>query len=152
MNFKTSLLIFVITTILISCGTGKSLLSKNALKKMNYEEVIGFYNHENSDSKTPDTYPMYPYGLKGLMRDVNNNVYYPEKAIAENTEGMVLVRYLIEKDGSINNISIEKSVSKEIDEEAIRVIKNLKKWHPAFVNKEPVRAEFIQPFNFTLEE
>jgi len=142
--------IIIFTLVLISCETSKTLISNKDLNRLSYQEVKGFYNENNTDNPKPDNFPMYPEGLKGLMNDVNGNIRYPESAVAKNIEGKVVLKYIIEKNGSIKEIVVEQSVTKDLDEEAIRVIKALKKWYPGFKDKKPIRVEFKQPFDFKL--
>lgn len=139
--------IFVLILLLTSCSTKKSLLSSSELKRMNYQEVKGLYDTRNPVNPKPDLFPMYPNGLQGLMKDVGTNIRYPESK----RQGEVIVKYIIERNGSIQEIEIERSVSKELDEEAIRVIRKLKTWHPGFKDNEPVRVQFRQSIKFQLQ-
>lgn len=142
--------IIMVSAIAIACGSTKSLLTPKQLSSMNYQEVKGFVDAE-SDSIELDQYPMYPNGLQGLTQDILKHVKYPEKARKNNIQGIVLVGYIIEKNGYISNITVLKSVSKELDEEAIRVVKKFSRWYPAIDRNLPVRVQFKQPFSFKLK-
>jgi len=133
-----------------SCAPKAVLLSADDLEKGNYQEVKYFAIGYESEPQI-EKYPMYPNGLNGLMADVGKRIKYPETERLKEIEGKVIVKYVIEKDGTLSNISIEKSVSEALDNEAIRVVKSLKKWYPGFVDGKPVRVEFSQPFDFKLE-
>ena len=143
-------ILLLLALMLCSCSK-KFIVSPLELKKGNYIEVLGFIDESNLEFGMPDVNPKYPDGLIGLTRDVNETIRYPIFSVENRVEGKVIVKYVIEKDGSIKFIYIEQSVSKELDDEAIRVIKNLKKWYPGFKNGKPLRTEFRQPFNFKLE-
>lgn len=81
---------------------------------------------------------------------MNKSVQYPIIARQKGIEGFVIIKYVIGLDGSIQEIEVEKSVSKELDDEAIRVIKGYKQWYPAFMNGNPKKTKFSQPFTFSL--
>ncbi|MEN0004730.1 MAG: energy transducer TonB [Bacteroidota bacterium] len=134
----------------ISCNTIKTLVSPAELERLNYQEVEGLFNSDNSNLPQPDVFPMYPNGLNGLMTDVNRLVQYPNEERLNNIEGLVVVKYVIEKDGSVSNIELEKEASAGLNAEAIRVIKNLRNWYPGLKAGQPVRVEFKQPFDFKL--
>jgi protein TonB len=137
--------------IFTACHTSSGLLSSRELKKHNYQEVAGFYDDSDQQGERPDKLPMYPDGLTGLMKDINAKIRYPANERENNIQGVVVLKYIIEKDGTIQEIIIEKSVSDGLNNEAISVLKKLKRWHPGFKYGKPVRVSFHQPFNFRLE-
>ena len=67
-------------------------------------------------------------------------------------EGMVVIRFTVERDGSLDDFSIVKSVSPELDAEAIRVVKQLPKWEPGTEDGVPVRYIMSLPITFKLTE
>ena len=70
----------------------------------------------------------------------------------ENVQGTVMVEFIVETDGSVSDVKVLRSVSKECDDEAVRVVK-LGKWSPAVDNNDQkVRTRFLQPITFRLEE
>ena len=142
---------FLLVFSLISCSTYKGSLTKKILKEKNYQEVKGFYDDSALDKEHPDIFPKYPGGLNGLLNDVNSIIKYPTNAVKNEIEGKVVVKYVVNKDGSIGEISLEKEADKELNEEAIRVIKSLQLWYPGFKNNKPVKVEFNQPFDFKLD-
>lgn len=150
MNLKSTLTL-ILTLVLISCGTNKNLLSDKKLSSLNYHTVKGFYNENDTATTKPDRFPMYPQGLNGLMKDLGKVIRYPENARQKRIEGKVMVKYVIETDGSIKEAEVTKSVHKALDKEAIRAIKSLKKWYPGFKDNKPVSVEFIQPIDFKLK-
>ena len=78
------------------------------------------------------------------------NIKYPQDALRNNVEGTVWVDFVIEKDGSIDNVTIFRSVSPELDAEAKRVILNMPKWIPGKQMKKTVRVKMRQPINFAI--
>ena len=102
----------------------------------------------NSVEKMPE----FPGGEKGLMEYVSNNVKYPEEAKNKNIAGRVFVSFVVEKDGSINEVKVLRGIGGGCDEEAVRVIKSMPKWKPGKQNGKPVRVNFQMPFVFKLDE
>ena len=105
---------------------------------------------EDEIYETVDEMPQFPGGLEGLMEFLNTHVTYPPVAVERNIEGSVLVRFIVEKDGSISGVRILRSVDINLDYEAIRVCKSLPKFIPGRKNGEVVRVWFALPINFKL--
>ena len=94
--------------------------------------------------------PEFPGGANGLVEYVRNNIQYPQKAVENGIEGKVFVQFVVEKDGSISNISVLRGVNEELDAEAVRVVKSLPKFTPGMHKGEPVRVQYTLPVNFKL--
>lgn len=88
-------------------------------------------------------------GHVAMEQYIRSNVRYPQKAIEEKIQGTVTVRFVVEVDGSISNISV-RSKESILDEEAIRLIKNMPKWIPGKNDGIPLRTIQTLPINFTL--
>lgn len=69
--------------------------------------------------------PSFPGGDAALMSYVNRNIIYPKNALDNKIEGKVIVQFVVNKDGSIGEVKVARGVNKELDEEAIRVIKSI---------------------------
>lgn len=93
----------------------------------------------------------FPGGQAALMKWLSNNIKYPELAQQNNVEGRVTVKFTVEKDGSISNPVIAKGVDKDLDREAIRVVKKMPKWQPGKNNGVAVRSYFYLPVVFKLQ-
>jgi TonB family protein len=104
------------------------------------------------DLTTLETPPKYPGGIPDFYKFIGNNLKYPEAALKNKVEGKVLTTFIIEKDGSISDIKVEKKLGSGTDEEAIRVLKLAKKWEPGMVNGKPVRVKYNIPINFSILE
>lgn len=98
----------------------------------------------------PDQNPEFPGGLQGLMQFLGSNLIYPAEAHKNKVEGRVLVKFVVTKTGKVENICIERSVSPELDAEAIRVVSLLPEFIPGKVNGEPVNVWFVLPITFRL--
>jgi TonB family protein len=100
--------------------------------------------------QTVDEMPEFPGGVEALMDYVSRNVKYPESAKENNLQGRVLVKFVIEKDGSVSNVEVGRGWGNELDDEAVRVVKAMPKWKPGKQDGKPVRVSFMLPINFKL--
>lgn len=91
--------------------------------------------------------PSFPGGQEALMTYINNNIKYPEEDCGQ---GRVTVSFIVEKDGSITNATIRRSVDPAFDREALRVISSMPKWIPGKNNGRKVRVRFNVPVQFKL--
>jgi protein TonB len=92
-------------------------------------------------------------GENAFIEYIKTNLIYPKDAKASGIQGTVYVQYIIEKDGSVSNVSIvpEKGVHPLLDYAAMDVIKSSPNWIPGSTNGKPVRVKKIQRINFALQ-
>ena len=93
----------------------------------------------------------FPGGQAALMKWLSQNVRYPETAQQNDVQGRVIVKFVVEKDGSIGTATILKGVDKDLDREALRVVKKMPKWQPGKNNGVAVRSYFNLPVVFKLQ-
>ncbi len=93
----------------------------------------------------------FPGGQKALMKWLSDNIRYPEAAQQNDIQGRVVVKFVVEKDGSIGQATIAKGVDKDLDREALRVVKKMPKWQPGKNNGVAVRSYFNLPVTFKLQ-
>ncbi|MAO01689.1 MAG: hypothetical protein CMD05_02000 [Flavobacteriales bacterium] len=94
--------------------------------------------------------PEFPGGDLGLMKYIQKNVRYPAIAKEYNITGKVYISFIVDKQGSVTNVKVVRGVDKNLDEEAVRVVKSLPKYKPGKQRGKPVRVMFTIPINFTL--
>ena len=94
--------------------------------------------------------PKFPGGESGMMKFLTENVKYPKEALDKGITGRVLVEFVVERDGSINDVKIMKSVDPILDNEAIRIVKAMPKWEPGTMNGKAVRVKHTLPVTFRL--
>lgn len=92
----------------------------------------------------------YPGGLDQMKRYLTRNIKYPKKARKQGISGKVLLKFYVDTDGSIQNVKVEKGVSEELDQEAIRVVKKMPRWQPGRLDGEKVKTYYILPLNFRI--
>ena len=85
------------------------------------------------------------------MKYLSKNIRYPEQAKKENIQGRVYVTFVVEKDGSITNAKVLRSIGGGCDEEALRVVNAMPKWEPGKLQGTPVRVQFNLPIVFKLQ-
>ena len=83
---------------------------------------------------------------------VNQNLKYPKEAVKDSIQGRVTMQFVIEKDGSVNDVKVLRGIAPVLDNEAVRVISQSPKWAPGTVNGEPVRVIFNFPVVFQLKK
>ena len=96
--------------------------------------------------------PEFPGGIEKLYRYLGKNLRYPAAAKENNVQGKVFVTFIVEKDGSLTDLKISKSLSPETDAEAIRLMQACPKWNPGIQNGRPVRVAYTIPVAFTLAD
>lgn len=87
-----------------------------------------------------------------LEKWVYQYIKYPEKAVRDGVQGRVMVDFIIEKDGKVSDVRVVRSVSEELDAEAVKVISASPKWKPGRVRGEKVRTSMNIPVEFRLEK
>jgi TonB family protein len=97
-----------------------------------------------------DKMPEYPGGIKAFMDMMMSNMIYPEKAKQEGTEGRVIVQFDVNVDGTLSDVNVARSVSPELDAEAVRLIGLSEKWTPGESNGVPVKVKYTVPVSFKL--
>ncbi len=113
-----------------------------------------FYNENGEELKGDYLYellPEYPGGLSGLSTFISENVIYPKQAIDNNIQGRVLVKFIVEKDGTVNEVKSENYIHSLLNHEAERVVKSFSKWKPAKFHNLPARVVYTVPINFKLK-
>ena len=99
---------------------------------------------------TIEQVPEFPGGLEEFSRFLSTNIIYPKIARQNKTEGRVLIRFVVQRDGSITDLKILRGVSKEIDNEALRVLAICPKWKPGMQKGRAVRCSYVVPITFSL--
>ena len=94
--------------------------------------------------------PEFPGGEEELMRYLAQNIQYPKQALDGNTEGRVLIGFVVNKEGEIDDVKVLRSIGDGCDEEAVRVIHKMPKWKPGKNNGKLVNVFYNLPVTFQL--
>ena len=95
--------------------------------------------------------PEFPGGMDKLMEYLSKNIKYPSIAQQNNIQGRVIVEFVVNKDGSIVEPKVMRSVDTSLDNEAMRVIKSMPKWNPGKQRGKAVRVRYTVPVLFRLQ-
>ena len=95
--------------------------------------------------------PMFPGGDAALMGYLRDNMHYPTVAAENGVQGRVVVGFVVERDGSITDVNVLRSVDPSLDREAMRVVKNMPRWTPGKQNGSAVRVKYQVPVSFRLQ-
>ncbi|MFI5140023.1 MAG: energy transducer TonB, partial [Sphingobacteriales bacterium] len=98
-----------------------------------------------------DKMPTFPGGIKAYGKFLEKNLKWP-KNDDDDTQGRVIISFYIEKDGSLTNFKVERSLGKDFDAEALRVLRKSPKWIPVMENGKAIRCRYTLPINFILTE
>ncbi len=132
----------------------ESLISNSVIKETHKDTSQKFLVVENM--------PEFPGGEDALIKYVSSNLTYPEDAKKEGVTGRCFIQFVVEKDGSISNVEVfrsvghnikdenKKAIAKQCDDEAVRVIKSMPKWNPGEQRGKKVRVEYRMPITFNL--
>ena len=95
------------------------------------DEVIEIIEEDDDEFfMVVENMPIFPGGDLGLMKYIQKNVKYPPIAKEYNITGKVFVSFIVDKSGSVTNVKIVRGVDKNLDAEALRVVKSLPKYKP----------------------
>lgn len=105
-------------------------------------EEIEFFPYEED--------PIYIGGMSEFSNFLIATIVYPEKANKEGIQGRVLIGFVIDKNGEVIDEKVLKSVHPLLDEEALRVVKNMPNWIPGKIDGKPVKSRYQVPINFKI--
>lgn len=108
-------------------------------------------HEENKIFTVVEQMPMYPGGDAALMQYLSSNIHYPAVAAENGVQGRVVVGFVVEKDGSITDVNVMRSVDPSLDREAMRVVKSMPRWTPGKQNGSAVRVKYQVPVTFRLQ-
>ena len=100
--------------------------------------------------RVPEVLASFPYGEAMLDKYLQENLKYPAIAQEEGIQGTVIVQFIVERDGSFSSVEVVKSPDPSFKKEAIRLIKSMPRWYPAFSQGSPVPSVVTHPIRFKL--
>ena len=106
----------------------------------------------NNLEKTVESMPEFPGGTAALMSYLAHNIKYPVIARENFTQGRVLVEFVVNRDGTITDARIAKSVDPALDKEALRVVNSMPRWKPGMQGSRPMRVSYTLPVTFRLQQ
>ena len=91
-----------------------------------------------------------PKASVDIVTYLSENLHYPIEARKKNIQGKVMVRFIVNEDGSITDCEVIRGIGGGCDEEAVRAISAMPKWKPGMTKGKPVKVYFTQPISFKL--
>ena len=101
--------------------------------------------------RSAEQMPQFPGGNAALVKYIDSHIKYPPSAAKNNIQGKVVVQFVVKNDGSIGEVKVVRSVDKDLDKEAIRVIKSLPKFTPGRHDGKAVSVWYSLPVPFKLK-
>jgi len=98
-----------------------------------------------------DIMPSFPGGREAMEKYLNDNIKYPKQARENDVQGRVVVSFVVERDGTLSNIRVVRSVDPLLDKEANRVISSMPRWKPGKKDGNEVRVRYKLPVKFRLK-
>lgn len=127
--------------------TGEVLRAKEVL----VTEPVKPKEEETKIFTVVEQMPSFPGGTGALMQYLSRNIKYPPVAEENGIQGRVICSFVVERDGSVTDVRIEKGVDPSLDKEAIRVVSSMPKWIPGRQNGQSVRVKYTLPVTFRLQ-
>ena len=128
---------------------GKVSVGKDEVVVVGYGGV-GAPN-ENPVFQVVEEMPEFPGGMGECLKFLGKNIKYPVESQQAGVQGKVIVQFVVEKDGSISNPKVVRSIDPDLDGEAIRVISIMPKWKPGMQRGQSVRVKYTVPVTFRLD-
>ena len=136
--------------------TGEPVTIKEPLEEREIE--FGRYDpvvekpkrNENEIFKSVEQMPQFPGGDAALMKYIDSHIQYPPEATKNNIQGRVILQFVVDKTGEIGEVKVVRSVDKDLDEEAVRIVKTLPKFIPGRQNGQAVAVWYTLPVAFKL--
>ncbi len=126
----------------------------SAAVKTEYPKVLAPAGIDPNDNpqqlRIVEDLPQFPGGAVELMKWLTRNLTYPKVAQERKIQGKVVAFFYVEKDGQVTGITLQRSLSVECDDEALRVLRMMPRWTPGIQNGKPCRTKVCIPIVFKL--
>jgi TonB family protein len=121
--------------------------------KNNYFKKGKFWDKEGNKSDISEVISeaIYPEGLDGFRKMVEENLQYPKNLQDIGIQGRSILQFIVNEEGEIEDLAVVKSFKPEFDKEAMRVVSLSEKWEPSKFHGQPVKAYFTFPIRFVLK-
>ena len=149
---KILYLLLIIAGPLVVCSAQQGKEPAAPVQEGTTMPVVGEEKDDDYDEiySIVDKKAEFPGGKEELLRYIQENLEYPEKHMAERVEGRSFVRFIVRKDGSIDDVKVVRGGDPLFDAEAIRAVRNMPKWIPARQRGEAVSSFYTVPVTFKL--
>ena len=133
--------------------TIKEPLEEREIEFGRYDPVVELPKRdENEILKSVEQMPQFPGGDAALIKYLDSHIQYPPEAAKNNIQGRVILQFVVDKTGEIGEVKVVRSVDKDLDKEAVRLIKTLPKFIPGRQNGQAVAVWYTLPVTFKLPQ
>ncbi|MBQ9672677.1 MAG: TonB family protein [Prevotella sp.] len=118
------------------------------------KEVIADEKPKEEETKVFDVVeqmPEFPGGQAALLKWISDHIRYPAVAEENGIQGRVVCTFVVERDGSVTDVQVARSIDPSLDKEAVRVLKQMPRWNPGKQNGSSVRVKYTVPVTFRLQ-
>ena len=118
------------------------------------KEVIADEKPKEEETKVFDVVeqmPEFPGGQGALLKWISDHIKYPAVAEENGIQGRVVCTFVVERDGSVTDVQVARSIDPSLDKEAVRVLKQMPRWNPGKQNGSSVRVKYTVPVTFRLQ-
>ena len=109
-------------------------------------------NGKETDYFPYETPASYPGGKEGIRKYIIENLNYPKDAQKKRIEGRVLIQFVVSTTGEVTTVKVKQSVHPLLDDEALRIIREMPKWTPGMIDGKPVNSVFSLPITFQMRK
>jgi len=135
----------------VPAAANESLAVSGISQKSKRSVVLTPAREENSEIfSVVEEPPVFPGGAESMNRFILENIRYPETAKESGMEGVVHIRFIVDTNGVIRNARVVRGISRDFDEEALRMINNMPSWVPGKQGGKPVASEMEIPVRFKI--
>lgn len=93
----------------------------------------------------------FPGGYDSLATYIKNQIKYPKTALKDSVEGLVEILFTINEQGIVEDVKLQKSVRKDLNEPCLNIVKNMPRWSPALNANDTIAMMFLLPIRFSLK-
>ena len=130
--------------------TGEPVTLKEPLEEREIGFDIVVERPKDEIFESVEQMPQFPGGEAALMKYIDSHIQYPPMAAKNNIQGRVVAQFVVDKTGKIGEVKVVRSVDKDLDKEAVRLIKTLPKFTPGRQNGQTVAVWYTLPITFKL--
>lgn len=126
------------------------IISNIEMMTRTIKEITGEITEE-SVFETVEQMPEFPGGATALLNYLAHNIKYPREAQENGDQGRVIIEMCIDREGQVDKVKVVKGICPTLDNEALRVVKNMPKWNPGLQRGKKVAVKYTVPISFRLE-
>ena len=165
---QATVILYLLQIMIISCkndNENKIRLTSDIEKtyisdtsKTGKTEADNFLIDNTSDQNNGSVYmycekmPEFPGGEAAFIDYLKNNIKYPALAVSDKVEGRVIVKFIIRPNGEPDDVQIIRKVRTDMDDECLRVIRNMPKWKPGLIDEKPVSVSYSISIRYILKK